>query len=125
MAFLTSIIEKLSRPPEEIRSENLRHWAETIEDRIPIAEVESRRKGRVAGVVQNLRIDPRPGRNSIEATIIDGTGELVVKWLGRQELRGVRLGVGLIVDGTFGADPSGELVILNPEYVLVTGPEHG
>ena len=125
MAFFTNLLERLSRPPEEIRSENLRHWAESIENRCPIAAVETRTRCRVAGVVQNLRIDPRPGRNSIEATIIDGTGELVVKWLGRQELRGVRLGVGLIVDGTVGRDSSGELVTLNPEYVLVPGPAHG
>jgi hypothetical protein len=87
--------------------------------------VQPRQRCRVAGVVQNIRIDPREGRGSIEATIIDGTGDLVAKWLGRQTLSGIRLGMGLVVEGIVGSGDQGELVILNPEYQLVPGPEHG
>jgi RecG-like helicase len=122
---LTSLIENLARPPEEIRAENLRQWASTIPDRVPINELEPRTSCKVAGVVQNIRIDPREGRGSIEATIIDGTGRLVVKWLGRSSLSGVRLGVGLIVTGTVGKSSEDEPMIMNPEYELVPGPEHG
>ena len=124
MAFFSGVSQRLARTPEEIRSENLRNWAETVEGRTPISEVQPRTRCRVAGVVQNLRIDPRPGRNSVEATLIDGTGDMVLKWLGRQELRGIRLGVGVIADGVAGADADGEPVILNPEYELEPGPEH-
>lgn len=119
------MLERLARPPEDIRAENLREWVSTIEGVTPIASVEARKRYKVAGVVQNIRIDPRQGRDSIEATIIDGTGQLVVKWLGRHELSGIRLGAGLIVDGIVGADQNDELVILNPEYVLVPDPETG
>ncbi len=87
--------------------------------------MKARQRGKVAGVVQNIRIDPREGRGSIEATIIDGTGRMVAKWLGRRSLQGVTLGVGLIVEGLPGTGEDGELVILNPEYELVPGPEHG
>jgi hypothetical protein len=125
MAFLGALLEKLSRPPEDIRAENLRRWVSTLEGATPISEVEARKRYKVAGVVQNIRIDPRPGRDSIEATIIDGTKDMIVKWLGRQELSGIRLGVGLIVEGIVGCDPDGELMVLNPEYDLVPGPEHG
>lgn len=76
-------------------------------------------------MVQNVRIDPREGHGAIEATIIDGTGQMVVKWLGRPTKSGVRLGMGLIVEGTVGTAADGELVVLNPEYELVVGPEHG
>lgn len=125
MAFFGDLLEKLARPPEEIRAENLREWVSTIDAASPIADVEARKKSKVAGVVQNIRIDPRPGRDSIEATIIDGTGQMVVKWLGRHELCGVRLGVGLIVEGIVGCETDGELVVLNPEYILVPNPENG
>ena len=125
MAFFGDLLAKLARPPEEIRAENLREWVSTIDGAIPIADVEARKKNKVGGVVQNIRIDPRPGRDSIEATIIDGTGQLVAKWLGRHELSGIRLGVGLIVEGIAGCEPNGELVVLNPEYVLVPDPETG
>lgn len=125
MPFLGDLLDKLARPPEDIRAENLRAWATTIEGRTPIADLEPRHRHKVAGVIQNIRIDPRAGRDSIEATIIDGTGALVVKWLGRHELAGVRLGEGLVVEGTIGLDEDGELVVLNPEYDLIGSPEQG
>jgi hypothetical protein len=76
-------------------------------------------------VIQNIRIDPRAGTGSIEATIIDGTGRLVTKWLGRSSLQGIRLGMGLIVEGVAGVGTDGDLQFINPEYQLVPGPEHG
>ena len=125
MASLTELIDKLARPPEDIRADNLRHWVSTIPGVVPIADLVPRSRSRVAGVVQNIRIDPRAGSGSIEATIIDGSGEMVVKWLGRNSLSGVRLGIGLVVEGTIGSAPNGDLSVLNPEYELVVGPEHG
>jgi hypothetical protein len=125
VALLNRLIHKLARPPEDIRAENLRSWASTIEGAIRIAELKPRERVRAAGVVQNIRIDPRTGSGSIEATIIDGTGQMVVKWLGRSSLSGITLGMGLIVEGIVGAAPDGEPMILNPEYRLVPGPEHG
>lgn len=92
---------------------------------MPIADLRPRERCRVAGVVQNIRIDPRTGSGSIEATIIDGTGQMVVKWLGRSSLSGITLGMGLIVEGTIATGADDECAILNPEYRLVPGPEHG
>lgn len=60
----------------------------------------------------------------MEATIIDGTGQMVAKWLGRSSLSGITLGMGLVVEGLPGTTPSGEAIVLNPEYELVLGPEH-
>ncbi len=88
-----------------------------------ITDCECRERARVAGVVQNVRIDPRGG-GSIEATIIDGTGRINARWLGRQTLAGIRLGTGVIMEGTAGQAKDGSLLILNPDYELVPGPEH-
>ena len=85
-----------------------------------------RERVKVAGVIQNIRIDPREGTGSIEATFIDGTGEMVAKWLGRQSLSGISLGAGLVIEGMIGSTgAAGECVILNPEYDLIPSPEHG
>lgn len=118
-------MEKLARSPEETRAENCRAWACTVPQVTPIVDVTPRRRVKVAGVIRNIRIDPRPESASIEATITDGTGELVVKWLGRRRFTGMRLGKGLVVEGTAGLGDDGELVVLNPEYRLAVGPEHG
>ena len=108
-----------------MRSENLRSWAESVPGTCRIAEVEPRSRSKVAGVIQNIRIDPRTG-GSIEATISDGTASLVAKWLGRSTLSGIRLGEGLILEGAIGIDDDNDLpMVLNPEYQLVPGPEHG
>lgn len=125
MASLRGFLERLSAPPEEIRAENLRLWRASIEGTIPIGEAKPRQRGRFAGVIQNIRIDPREGTGSIEATITDGTGQIVAKWLGRSSLSGIRLGAGLVIEGVcVGQQGDDELVMLNPDYSLRSGVEH-
>ena len=122
---VSDVIEKLGRSPDDVRAEHLRRWVSSVEDVTTLEQVKARQRTRVAGVIQNIRIDPRNGRDAIEATIIDGTSRLVAKWLGRSSLSGIQLGMGLIMEGVPGVGPDGVLVMLNPEYVLVPGPEHG
>lgn len=118
-------LQRLVSNPDELRAENLRAWMSTIEEAVPIAEIKPRERRVVAGVIRSIRIDPREGRGCIEATIIDGTGQMVAKWLGRPSLSGIALGMGLVMEGIAGEDQQGNLMILNPEYRLVPGPEHG
>ena len=125
MTLLRDFLEKLARPPEEIRAENLRAWASSVSGTKAIAHVRPRERAKVAGVIQNIRIDPREGSGSIEATLIDGSGELIAKWLGRHSMSGIQLGMGLIVEGAIGTGTDGSPMVLNPEYTLVPGPEHG
>ena len=124
MAFLNSLLEKLARDPEDIRAENLRHWNATIPGVTRLGKCMTRERHKVAGVIQNIRIDPREGRDSIEATITDGTGDLIAKWLGRSTMSGITLGAGLIMEGVIG-EQDGDLVMLNPDYDLLSSPEHG
>ena len=124
MAFLNSILEKLARDPEDIRAENLRHWVATLPDVTRLGKCMTRERHKVAGVIQNIRIDPREGRDSIEATITDGTGTLIAKGLGRSSMSGITLGAGLIMEGVIG-EQDGDLVMLNPDYDLLSSPEHG
>lgn len=124
MAGLSTLLRGLSRTPEEVRAENLRAWQASIEACKPIAQLKPRERARVAGVIQNIRIDPREG-TSIEATIIDGTGQMVAKWLGRDRMPGIGLGMGLIMEGMLGIGTDDELTMLNPEYDLVADPELG
>lgn len=107
-----------------MREDNLRAWRASIPDVTPISDVTARERTKVAGVIQNIRIDPREG-TSIEATIIDGSGQMVARWLGRDRMPGIGLGMGLVMEGVPGTGPEGEFVILNPEYDLVSDPEHG
>lgn len=125
MTKLSRFLESLTQSPDEARAENLRGWVSSIEGVTRIADVQPRQRCKVAGVINNIRIDPREGSGSIEATFIDGTGQMVARWLGRQALSGITLGMGIIVEGTIGLGADDEPVVLNPEYSLVPGPEHG
>ena len=122
---MNGLVEKLARSPQEIRDEHLREWAASIPGAIPIAQAERRCRCKIAGVIQNVRIDPREGSGSIEATVTDGSGRMVVKWLGRQKLSGIALGAGLVFVGTVGEGQDKKLQVLNPEYQLIPAPEHG
>jgi hypothetical protein len=116
-------LERLTKPPEATRSESLRKWSETVPGATAIADAGTQGRHKVAGVIQTIRINPRQGSGCIEATVIDGTGEIVAKWLGRQSMLGIRLGAGLVMEGVVGVGLDEEKVILNPDYQLVPGPE--
>ena len=105
--------------------DHLNVWAETLGGTQRIAEVQPRTRCRVGGVITNSRSDPRQGGGTIETTITDGTGRMVARWLGRSSMKGIRLGVGLLLEGTSSIPEDGEMVLLNPEYELIPGPEQG
>ena len=125
MTFLSELVDKLARSPEDLRADHLQEWAASVPGTVRISEAEPRTRCKLAGVIQNVRIDPREGTGSIEATINDGTGRMIVKWLGRQRLAGIVLGAGLVLEGTVGKGRRDQLQVLNPEYELVPAPEHG
>ena len=86
MGKISDFFHTMSQTQEETRAENLRHWVESVPGVTPIGDVKPRERCKVAGVIQNIRIDPREGSGSIEATLIDGTGQMIAKWLGRKYL---------------------------------------
>jgi hypothetical protein len=78
----------------------------------------------VAGVVRRLRIDPRAG--VIEATITDGSSSLRAQWAIRRPVQQLRAapGLGLILEGMARIDERGELLMVEPAFEIVSGPEY-
>jgi len=78
----------------------------------------------VAGVVRRLRIDPRTG--IIEVTITDGSTSLGARWAITRPLPQLRAapGVGLILEGMARLDERGELLMVEPAFQIVAGPEY-
>lgn len=120
-----SLIKKLTQAPEVTRATNLQEWADSIPGTIRIKDIAPRCGCRAVGVIQKIRIDPRAGTGSVEVTLDDGTGRLLAKWLGRSKLNGIALGKGLEVEATAGGQAGEELVVLNPSYRLMPGPDGG
>ena len=86
---------------------------------MPIGQVEWRERVKVAGRVKAMRIQPWSEKiQSLELTLVDGTGGITVVFLGRRSIGGVRLGARLVVEGT-AAETRNQLALLNPAYQLL------
>jgi RecG-like helicase len=85
----------------------------------PIGDVQWRERVKVAGRVKALRIQPWSEKiQSLELTLVDGTGGLTVVFLGRRQIGGIKLGARIVVEGTV-AETRSQLALLNPAYQLL------
>jgi hypothetical protein len=78
---------------------------------------------RVAGIVRQLRIDPRAG--VIEAVIADGTGTVLARWAIRRPAPELAVSPGraVVLEGLSGIGPDGEPVLRNPSFQLRSFPD--
>lgn len=84
-----------------------------------IGECRARQRGRVAGVVESIKLVPRPDTMRLEVTISDGTGEISGVWFGHRRIGGLDLGQRVVFEGTIGSPAPGKLEILHPTYQLL------
>ena len=90
---------------------------------VPIADLRFRRPAKVAGRLRSVRIQPWSDVPSLEGTLIDASGgEVLLVFLGRREIPGIRTGTQLVAQGMVG-DRRGRLAMLNPDYELLSVPE--
>ncbi len=119
---LRKFLHQLTAPVSELDSERLRQFCSSLPGVTPIAEVRPREQVSVVGEITSLRIVPRAGSPSLEATISDGTGTVMAVWTGRRRIAGIAPGKRLVVSGR-GAPAEGggrgRLLILNPSYELL------
>ena len=114
------LLQRLTTTDAELDRERLRVFCKDLPGVTPIGETEPRKEFTVAGEISSLRIVPRAGSPSLEATVSDGTGTLVVVWTGRRRIPGVDPGRRLVLSGR-GAPhgAGGRLLVLNPRYELL------
>jgi len=88
-----------------------------------INRVETYTPSRVGGVVTRLRIDPSDG--VIELAISDGISSLAAQWPIRPPVDVLKAipGVGLILEGIARIGPRGELLMVEPTFEILPGPE--
>jgi len=85
---------------------------------VPIGQVKHRDRVTIAGRVRTLRVQPRAGVATLQCTVGDGTGEILVVFLGRRHVGGWEPGAFVMATGVAG-ERSGRLEILNPDYELL------
>ena len=120
MVALKKLFKNLTTSVTELDTERLRKFCESRPGAVSIANLPPRSEGTVVGEITSLRIVPRAGSPSLEATIKDGSGTLVVTWTGRRRIAGVAAGRRMVVNGRgTPTGPGGRLMILNPRYELL------
>src|SRR5205807_9728221 len=83
---LKKLFKNLRTPVNELDLERLRKFCESRQGVTSIAGLPARVEGTVVGEITSMRIVPRAGSPSLEATITDGSGSLVVVWTGRRKI---------------------------------------
>ena len=89
---------------------------------VAICDVEWRQRVKIAGRIRSMRVETAKGMANLECEVTDGTGNLLVVFIGRRKIPGLDTGTYLIIEGTVGAWRR-RLAILNPEYQLVSSVE--
>lgn len=106
----------MGQTDEELFTRELLAWAESVPDTQRILSVEPRTRVRVCGMVRRLTIRPIEGKPSLGAVIADGTGEVTGIWTGTDQIRGLRLGTRLALEGMATRERDGSLRMVNPSY---------
>ena len=83
-----------------------------------IADAPLREPVRLRGTLRTVTLRPRGGVPALEAELYDGSGSIVVIWLGRRRIGGIAPGRSVQVSGRIGAH-DGARVMFNPRYELM------
>jgi len=119
MAF-KKLIQRIKTSDADLDRERLRQFCADLPGVTPIGDAEARQEVTVAGEITSLRIVPRAGTPSLEATVNDGSGSLVVVWTGRRNIPGVAPGKRLVLSGRGAPQGTGaRLTVFNPRYELL------
>lgn len=114
------LLHRFTTSDADLDRARLQQFCRDVPGVTTIGDAEARQEITVAGEISSLRIVPRAGTPSLEVTVKDGTGSLVIVWTGRRQIPGVAPGKRLVVSGrgtTQGA--GGRLTLLNPRYELL------
>jgi hypothetical protein len=89
----------------------------------PIASCADRCVVTVSGTLKAVTLRPRAGVPALEAELWDGTGVLLLVWLGRRRIAGISPGRRLTATGRV-ATVDGRRALFNPRYELKPAAAH-
>lgn len=113
--MLRRLLDRFGQTDEERLTDEIREWADSVPGTTRIGSCPSRQNARIAGAVRRLTVRPVEGFESLEALVTDGTGEVVVQWMGRHRIPGLGLGTRVVLEGVIGKQRD-ELRMVNPQF---------
>jgi RecG-like helicase len=110
-------LDRLSETDEARLDTEIREWAESVRGTVRISGAHPRERAKIAGVIRRLTVFPMQDNESLEVVVSDGTGEVLVQFMGRRAIRGLTLGTRVVMEGVLGQQ-HGRVVMLNPRLEL-------
>ena len=117
MGVLARFFDRLKESDEVRLSAEIGGWAETVPGTTRIADAPLREPVKIAGVIKRMTVFPMEGKESLEALVSDGSGEVVIAFMGRRGIGWLTLGTRVVVDGVLG-EQRGTLKMMNPRLEL-------
>ena len=110
------VLSSVSRSKSELHAENLRTHSRDM----GVTQIRDCQPGEpttVVGVLHSVTLRPREGVPAVEAELFDGSGKVLLVWLGRRQIRGIDPGRGIMVSGRLTCNTD-RPTIFNPKYEL-------
>jgi hypothetical protein len=114
---ITSWLNRIAVSNEDLDAEVLR---EALEEKgaDAIGEVKLGNVTTHTGKIRSLVFRPEIKVPALEAEIFDGTGYIVVVWLGRRKIAGIKPGISISVTGRLVVVEQ-KLTMYNPKYSII------
>ncbi len=96
--------------------------AEVVPGTTPICDLRPRQRARVFGRVKAVRVQAGAGVPSVECTISDASGQLMLVFQGRRRVPGIEPGARLVVEGMAG-ERGRRIVMVNPLFTIMRTSE--
>ena len=103
MGPLRRWLTRLTESDEARLDSEIQEWAESVPGTVRIGTTQPLQRVKVAGVIRRLTVFPMQDNESLEVVVSDGTGEVLVQFMGRRAIRGLTLGTRVVVEGVLGA----------------------
>lgn len=113
---LRGLWSRLSSTSEEQDAADLRTTSARL-GVVPLSSAPDRRRVTVHGSIRSITLRPWVGAPALEAELYDGSGSVMLVWLGRRRLAGIDCGRTLTASG-FIAVHEHRRVMFNPRYEL-------
>ncbi len=113
---LRRALHRLTADEQEVHSEALRSEVRAVGARA-VRDLTVGEPVTVAGTLQAVVLRPLAGTPTLEAELYDGTGTVMLVWLGRRRIRGIEPGRSLMARGRL-TRRDGKLTLFNPAYEL-------
>src|SRR2546428_7165807 len=113
MGGFRRFLRRLTESDETRLETEIREWADRVPGSVRIADAPMRQRVKIAGVIRRLTVFPMKDNESLEAVVSDGTGEVVIRFMGRRAIGGLGLGGEVGVEGGMGGQRRG-VGMVNP-----------